>query len=485
MWKSFGRLTGVLKHIIVAATIGLTAQLDVFYMAMALLGVFVFSWAQVLEVIAVPRLVELFNSDKKDEFLSLTSGLFVLCFGFSVLICLLMFTCRGFIAKAAWGFDSERYLLLTESFIWLLPVLLFYIPFHFIGSVFRSVRKFSIFYQAHFIIGAVTLVLLILYKDQPNVLYWSYSVSFAFAFAFLFYFFRHGFKIWGPPFSKEILHILKTAPNLLILQTTQHLYILADRFFVSFLGTGSMGALAYGRTISYFLESLLSIRGSFITVFAEATQPAKKNIVYNDLISLAIYLALPLNIFLVLFGKDIIALFLERGMFTNTDTELVSLAVSGFSWALLPVMLQGPMEQIFQVQGRLDLIVLRTLSGLLTNIVLNSVFVFILGWGIWGIALATAIGHWVVLIVGIGAAGKLALKFNWRGHLAWMAWIIAGVMLTSLVVHEIVLSFALKYQVVLQAFLFSVLTLLLGVSYWGAEGKLVRGVVKRVVLKRE
>ncbi|MDL2269199.1 polysaccharide biosynthesis C-terminal domain-containing protein [Desulfosarcina sp. OttesenSCG-928-A07] len=485
LWKSVGRVSGALKHIIVAAAIGLSAQLDVFYMAMALMGIFVFSWAQMLEVVAVPKLVELFNTDEKEDFLNLVSGLFVLCLCVSLLICILFLFFREILAKVAWGFDDERRRLLVESFVWFIPLIFFYIPFRFMGSIFRSVRRFSLFYQAECIVDGATLVLIVLYKDQPHVLYWSFSLGFSIAFLFLFIFFIKNFPIRKSVSIKKIIHVLKAGPSLMMLQTTQYLYAITDRFFVSFLGTGNVSALAYGNTIAYFMEPLVSIKSAFVTVFAESKDLVQKNGVYNDLVSLAIFLAIPLNLFLVVFGKDLVGLFLERGVFSRTDTELVSLAVSGFAWSILPMLLQEPIEQIFQVQRQLGWIVVRKLAGLMTSVVLNGIFVFYCGWGVWGIALATTIGQWVVLVLGLAAAGKLLLYLEWKRHAFWMIWIAGGMTLTVVCLESAMPDAASPlFRVGLECGIFLGMTLVLGIGYRGKEGKLVRSAVKRIVLRK-
>lgn len=478
-------MSGVLKHMIVAAAIGLSAQLDVFYMAMALMGIFVFSWAQMLEVVAVPKLVALFGKDDKEDFLNLVSGLFILCVGISILICILFICFRQILAQVAWGFDANRHHLLAESFLWFAPLILFYIPFRFMGSIFRSIRRFSLFYQAESIVDIATLVLILLYRDQPHVLYWSFSAGFSTAFLFLFIFFVRHFPLRRTFSLKKIMDVLKAGPSLMMLQATQYLYAITDRFFVSFLGTGNVSALAYGNTIAYFLEGLVSIKSAFVTVFAESTEPVQKNGVYNDLVSLAIFLAIPLNIFLVVFGTDLVGLFLERGVFTRSDTVLVGLAVSGFSWSLLPMLLQEPMEQMFQVQRRLNWIVVRKLVGLATSVVLNGIFVFYLGWGVWGIALATTIGQWVVLILGLVAAEKLFLELQWKRHVFWLAWISGGIALAVMGIwYGIPEAMPLVFRVSLEIGIFLVVTLVLGISYRGKEGALVRGALKRIVLRQ-
>ena len=55
----FGQqLISLSKHIIIAGFIGLSNQLDIFYMSLAIYGVLITSWAVVFDVLAIPKLVE-------------------------------------------------------------------------------------------------------------------------------------------------------------------------------------------------------------------------------------------------------------------------------------------------------------------------------------------------------------------------------------------------------------------------------------------
>ena len=56
IFKSLGFILSFLKHIVIAGVIGLSSQLDVFYMAIAIIGVLVSSWGHVFDVIAIPKL---------------------------------------------------------------------------------------------------------------------------------------------------------------------------------------------------------------------------------------------------------------------------------------------------------------------------------------------------------------------------------------------------------------------------------------------
>jgi putative peptidoglycan lipid II flippase len=486
VWNTSERITGLIKHIIVAAFIGLSAQLDIFYMAIAIIGMFVFSWASMIDVMAVPQMVHCYRENRKEKFQQITGGLFLLCIIFSLVLALVIFFFNDLISKIAIGFEPYRQNLLSEALIWLLPVVIVYIPYRLVASIFRSIRSFSIFYQAEFIIGFVALLLLFAFKDQHAILLWSYSAGVVCAFIFLFIYCLKYFKPWGNPFSKEVRAVFQIAPALLLLQGSQYLFVLSDRIFISFLPKGSVGALAYGRMLAYILSGIVSFRASFITIFAELDDSSeKKQSLYNDIISLSIFFAMPICIFLTFFGESIIGIFLERGVFSKADTVLVYKALSGFAWALLPVLAIGPIEQIFQVQKRIDLLVLRRVIGLILNGGLNALFLFVFQWGLWGIAMATSISHWFVFILAIFSAKQTGLLLELRRTAFWFSWISLLSISASFLITMVSRTIHWPYFVIVQFIVYGLFVLSGTILYKGKEGELVRKTIGRIVVRKQ
>ena len=137
-WKSLSRLISFLKHIIIAATIGLSSQLDVFYLAISIIGVMVISWAGLFEIIAMPKMVQYIQKNRLSKFKHLTSAVFSLGILISILILLNFYFFPEYIAKIAPGLKDERIAFLTNSFFFLLPAIAFLIPFGFICSYLKS-----------------------------------------------------------------------------------------------------------------------------------------------------------------------------------------------------------------------------------------------------------------------------------------------------------------------------------------------------------
>ncbi len=192
---------------------------------------------------------------------------------------------------------------------------------------------------------------------------------------------------------------------------------------MSYLPEGSIGALSYAMTLVTLVPGVLSMGGSFITILAETANRDERGRRLNQAISLAIFLAVGSTLFLFLFGTALIQVLLERGMFGSTDTQLVYSALAAASCMILPLFLMPPMDQVFQVEGRVGILVRRALLGVVVNVLLNAWFLFGLGWGLPGIALATALSYWVLVLFAGRAISRIGLTLDWRRHLVWTSWL--------------------------------------------------------------
>ncbi len=278
---------------------------------------------------------------------------------------------------------------------------------------------------------------------------------------------------------------LALAPGLLILQATHHAHALVDRVFLSYLPTGAIGALAYAMTLVALVPGVLSLGGAFITLLAEQGTRAARAERLNQAISLAIFLSTGAMLVLALFGDAVVAVLLQRGLFGADDTRLVHAALTAAAAMMLPLFLLTPLDQVFQVEGRVAVMVRRALLGLVINAALNAVFLFGLGWGVTGIALATTLTYWLVLLFALRAAAGLGLRIHWRRHLAWFAWL--GTALAPLWLLRTADGYALLApwaQTLVATAAALALTVLAGLTYPGSERRLVSATLARLGLAR-
>jgi len=478
-WRGLSRLLGLAKHVIIASVIGLSAQLDSFFIMMTLLGILVLSWGEIIDIMTVPHMVQNWKKGDIKEFRKITSGYMTLTLLGSLLLALLIYFFRDKLPLLAIGFEIERGQLLTNAVPWLLPAIIFYIPFRHIGAVLRAKRQFSPVYKAEFLLALVTLLCLGFFNQQPNVLFWSYSLGVMAAFLYLFAKNWRFFLPLGNPFSPAVYQSLVLAPGLFILQSAQYIYVLTDQIFVSFLPTGMVSALFYATLIIYLLPTIVSLDSAFITIISEQTDKQERTKKLNNLLALVIFFSLGATLFIFVAGKNIITLLLERGLFTAMDTQSVAFAVMAYSSVILPCFLNKPFDQIFQVERRIGLIVRRTILGFITNLILNTIFLFIFHWELFGIALSTSISYWVMLLTSLQALRKIGYLINLLRALKWGVWLILFLAIAYFSCRFILVYFSNNLVIlVLCALLITSALFLAALFYRGEERKLIKIVIR-------
>lgn len=427
IWRGLDTLSSLAKHVIIAGAIGLSAQLDVFYMANALMAVFVFSLGQVVGAMAQPRLITLWKSGDRTGFERLGGGLLGLSLLVSVALAALVYMLSGPLSLLAPGFEPERRALLEEALRWLTPVIVFYAPFCCLGSLYRATRQASTYSQAQFFITVAIMALVAAFPYQPQVLLWSYSVGMLIGFSYLLLRALRWMRVWQAPWSPEVRASLQEGPLLLLLAASAQIYQLTDRAFQSCLPAGAIGALSYAWVLVSFAPALLMFNNGFMAAFAERRHAGESGApMLDQLVSLTLLVGVPLMGVLLAFGTELIRLLLERGGFTGHSTALTALALAGYVPGLLAVLLMPPLKQVFQVQGRNGVLLGRIAAGLVVNVALNSLFVLYWGWGVLGISLAFALSQLVMLATALHFLHREGIRLSWKAHAGWACYMALG-----------------------------------------------------------
>lgn len=106
---------------------------------------------------------------------------------------------------------------------------------------------------------------------------------------------------------------------------------------------------------------------------------------------LATFLTLPASVGLILLAGPVIGLIYQRGAFTAADTARTAMALQAYACGLAPYAAIKILSPAFYALG-LPRVPLRiSLIGIVLNLGLNSLFVFVLHWQVAGLALSTAL----------------------------------------------------------------------------------------------
>ncbi|MCX8127500.1 MAG: murein biosynthesis integral membrane protein MurJ, partial [Synergistetes bacterium] len=240
---------GYLKNVAIAVLLGFSAKTDGYFMALSLLGIFII-FSDVFESIGVPNLVKA-RQENMGEFKRLSGFLFAFALTLAILSSVFAFLLMPLILKIPFGFKEEALNYLKVSYLLLLPYLFFSFIFQHFGAVLRSLRRFTAYFVAEFIIS-LSSFLMILFGLLAFRDYWVLPLSLVLSqlIGTLFITFK-GREFFHLRFYKDekVKTILKCFFQLSILYGVFHLYIMVDRAFASILPEKSVSALSYGLVI--------------------------------------------------------------------------------------------------------------------------------------------------------------------------------------------------------------------------------------------
>jgi putative peptidoglycan lipid II flippase len=161
------------------------------------------------------------------------------------------------------------------------------------------------------------------------------------------------------------------------------------------LGEGNVSALSYAYSIWQFPESLIGTAIALaafprLSVLASENKNDALRATYRVALVSILGLAIPATLVLVIFAQPIVALFLQRGAFGGTSTELVAVVLQFYALAVIGESLLELTSRIFYAQRDAR-------TPMFIALVSMAIRAGLIGWwshpfGAAGIALAYAIG---------------------------------------------------------------------------------------------
>lgn len=382
-----------LRHVVITAYIGLSSGLDAFYIAMSILGIFVVVMADIFDSLGIPYLVRGWTGEGKPGFDRVAASVFRLSVRLSIVLSALMLLCSPFSPSIAAGFTEAGRATVFRYLFLLLPMAVFYLPYHALGSLFRARRRFQAFYLAEFLVSAACLLVIAASPGNPDAIPAAWSASYVIGFLFLFVLAGKAFGKPGKTDRTVSRDFLRTGLRLLPVYGVTYLYIITDRYFASFLPTGSVSALSYGLMLAVLLPGILNIENIFITPLSETEDRGK---ILEWILKGLILLCTPVMAFTLYFALPIVQAVFERGSFTGASSVMTATALTYYTVALPCILLSSILARVLMIRKRIGALFLVSLSGVVLNILLNSLFVFRIGMGIKGIALATSLTNTAV-----------------------------------------------------------------------------------------
>ncbi|MGB5530103.1 MAG: lipid II flippase MurJ, partial [Ignavibacteriaceae bacterium] len=189
---------------------------------------------------------------------------------------------------------------------------------------------------------------------------------------------------------------------ILLIESIGQLYSLLDRYFYGYISSGGIASLNYAYIIFILPISIFSISLSTV-VFPKITQAIinveNKELerIYNESISINIFIFMPIAFILFYFGETIIKIAFERGKFIAESSIITYNALKCYSISLVFYAVYSVLNKIFYSINLAKILLVITIAGILLKMTLN--FLLVEQFQQYGLAISTTISYFFFFVV--------------------------------------------------------------------------------------
>jgi putative peptidoglycan lipid II flippase len=177
----------------------------------------------------------------------------------------------------------------------------------------------------------------------------------------------------GPIVNSSIVIII-------LIEAMSQLHALFDRYFYSEVTSGGIASLNYALIIWFLPISILSISlatAVFPVINKEIIDNSNTEMerIYNESVSINVFLFIPLTFILFFYGDTIIKIFFERGKFVEESTLITFNVLKLYSISLVFYSVYAVLNKIFFSINRMKSLLLITVVGVSIKLILNFVLI--------------------------------------------------------------------------------------------------------------
>ncbi len=439
-WTLVSRVTGFARDVVMAAVMGAGPIADAFVVAFRLPNHFRAIFGEgAFNTAFVPAYARLSEAGEAGAAQRFSDRIFTLMLVAQLLLLALALPGMPWLVRAlAPGFADEpvRFELAVALTRITFPYLLFMTLVTLLSGVLNAHRRFAVAAGAPILLNLSMLAAFALAFLFPNVAYaaaWGVAVSGVLQFLLVWADCRRGG--FAPRLARprrgdaDLVRFFKVLGPAVVGAAGFQISSFADTIIASFLPVGAVSALYYADRLYQLPFGVIAIATGTVLLpemsrRLAAGDEAGAHAVQNRAAGFSLALSAPFTIaFLMVPGLIMTALF-QRGAFSAEDAQRAASVLAAYGLALPAVVLVRSAVASFYARQDTVTPLVASLTGIAANVVLK---IALTGpYGVTGLALATAIGQWINLLL----LYVLALRRGWtapnRTLGATMAAVVAG-----------------------------------------------------------
>jgi putative peptidoglycan lipid II flippase len=172
--------------------------------------------------------------------------------------------------------------------------------------------------------------------------------------------------------------------------------VLVNTWFASYLGNGAVTWLNNAFRLMQLPIGMFGVAIASVVLPSLSRSAAQTNMTHfrekiSEGLKLAMFLTVPASVGLAVLANPIIAVIYQRGAFTAFDTAQTAMALQAYTMGLAGYACIKVLAPSFYAIDLPRIPVRISITGIVLNIILNFIFIRILGMGIKGLPLSTSI----------------------------------------------------------------------------------------------
>jgi len=188
--------------------------------------------------------------------------------------------------------------------------------------------------------------------------------------------------------------LIAIAAPIMAMQVFQMAYNLIDMFFLGRISTDAVAAAGSAGmylwlSVAFFVIGQLGAEIGVSQSTGKGDEETARKYATNSIL-VAIILGIVIGLIAIIFSEQLISLLRIREAHVARDSA-VYLRIVGFSFPF--VFINSAISGVYNGVGNSKLPFYLKSIGLIFNVIITPIFIFTLGWGIIGAAVATALGH--------------------------------------------------------------------------------------------
>ena len=416
------RITGFLRDIVMAAILGAGPIADAFFVALRLPNHFRAIFAEgAFNTAFVPAYARVREQSGADPARVFAGRIFTLLFASQViLLALALLFTPGVISLLAPGFrdDPARFALAVDLTRITFPYLLLVTLVTLYGGILNAIQRFAAAAAAPILLNLSLMAALALAAFFP-------TAGHAAAWGVLIAGILEVLLLMGdaarnrvlPPFRKpvfdaDVRKFFRALGPAIIGSAGVQLALFADTIIASFLATGALSALYYADRINQLPIGVIGIAIGTVLLPDMARRIAAKDEAgaqhaQNRAIELTLLLSIPCVAAFLIVPELIMRALFMRGAFTAADAHNAAVTLAAYAAGLFPFVLIRSVTATFYARGDTATPVIAALIAVAVNIAFKLLLMGPLAQV--GLAIATAIGAWINLLLVVALAWRAGL----------------------------------------------------------------------------